>query len=153
MSRTNPPQPAWEPGRSFRAAVDAMGERWSLLIMLAAFGGTRHFEDFQTKLGIARNILANRLARLVSLGILERQALPIDRRKIVYIPTAKGRALVPALLALQRWGAEWEAGTAGEPVLADLRDRQPVAGLSVRSHDGRDLAPDGTIWIVPSDTE
>ncbi|RZM30937.1 MAG: transcriptional regulator, partial [Sphingomonas sp.] len=57
-----------------------MGERWSFLILRASFNGLHHFEEFQSELGIARNILANRLARLVEHGILERQPIPEDRR-------------------------------------------------------------------------
>ena len=50
---------------SIAAALEAVGERWSFLILRAAFNGLHHFEEFQTTLGIARNILSNRLARLV----------------------------------------------------------------------------------------
>ena len=50
---------------SLPAALEAMGERWSFLILRASFNGLYHFEEFQSELGIARNILANRLARLV----------------------------------------------------------------------------------------
>ena len=54
------------------AALEATGERWSFLILRAAFNGLHHFEEFQSTLGIARNILANRLGRLVDHGILAR---------------------------------------------------------------------------------
>ena len=52
---------------SLPAALDAVGERWSFLILRAAFNGLHHFEEFQSELGIARNILANRLNRLDNL--------------------------------------------------------------------------------------
>ena len=92
-----------------------MGERWSFLILRAAFNGLQHFEEFQSELGIARNILANRLARLVEHGILERTALAEDRRKIEYKLTDKGMALLPTMIALRQWGERWETGMRGKP--------------------------------------
>jgi hypothetical protein len=56
-------------GCALPAALEAMGERWSFLILRAAFNGIVYFEDFQSTLGIARNILSNRLGRLVTNGI------------------------------------------------------------------------------------
>ena len=78
---------------SLPAALEAVGERWSFLILRASFNGLHHFEEFQSELGIARNILANRLGRLVGHGILARQTMPEDRRKIAYGLTDKGFAL------------------------------------------------------------
>src|ERR1700742_2544493 len=85
-------------------ALEAVGERWSFLILRAAFNGLSHFEEYQSTLGIARNILANRLARLVGHGILSRCPCTDDRRKIEYRLTEKGEALMPTLLALRQWG-------------------------------------------------
>src|SRR3546814_15619406 len=64
---------------SLPAALEAMGERWSFLILSAAFNELHHFEEFQSELGIARNILANRLTRLVEHGILMRPASSDER--------------------------------------------------------------------------
>ena len=86
------------------AALEAMGERWSFLILRAAFNGLHHFEEFQSTLGIARNILAYRLGRLVDHGILSREAMADDRRKVEYRLTQKGAELLPAMLALRQWG-------------------------------------------------
>ncbi len=85
-------------------ALEAMGERWSFMILRAAFNGVRHFEDFLDQLGIARNILSNRLGRLVEAGILKREHCADDRRRIEYCLTAKGNDLLPAMLALRQWG-------------------------------------------------
>ena len=75
---------------SLPAALEAVGERWSFLILRASFNGLHHFEEFQSALGIARNILANRLAKLVHYGILQRVPMPDDRRKVEYTLTDKG---------------------------------------------------------------
>lgn len=136
---------------SLPAALEAMGERWSFLILRAAFNGLHHFEEFQSELGIARNILANRLTRLVDHGILERRSLPEDRRKIEYRLTEKGYALLPTMVALRQWGERWETGVPAYPTLVDARDRKPVAPVTVRSHDGRVLGKGDLLWALPED--
>ncbi len=132
-------------------ALESMGERWSFLILRAAFNGLHHFEDFQSQLGIARNILANRLARLVENGIMERAPLPTDRRKIAYKLTDKGHALLPTMVALRQWGERWETGVPAFPVLVDARDRKPIQLVSVISHDGRVLSKHDLLWALPGD--
>ncbi|MCW3837169.1 winged helix-turn-helix transcriptional regulator [Sphingomonas canadensis] len=134
---------------SLPAALEAMGERWSFLILRGSFNGLHHFEEFQSELGIARNILANRLARLVGHGILERRPCPDDRRKIEYRLTDKGYALLPTMVALRQWGERWETGVPASPVLVDARDRRPVAAVTVRSHDGRVLSKQDLLWALP----
>lgn len=134
---------------SLPAALEAMGERWSFLILRAAFNGLYHFEEFQSELGIARNILANRLARLVEHGILKREALPDDRRKIEYRLTEKGFALLPTMIALRQWGERWETGFPASPVLVDERDRRPIAEIEVHAWDGRVLQKGDLIWSLP----
>ncbi len=136
---------------SLPAALEAMGERWSLLILRAAFNGLQHFEEFQSELGIARNILANRLSRLVGHGILERCTVEADRRKIEYRLTEKGYALLPVLVALRQWGERWETGKLATPVLVDTRDRRPVAPVAVLSEDGRVLGQGDMVWSLPED--
>src|SRR6187549_3073387 len=82
------------------AALDVMGERWSFLILRAAFNGLIHFEEFSSELGIARNILSNRLGRLVEHGVLARERCEDDKRKVEYRLTPKGVDVLPAMLAL-----------------------------------------------------
>jgi DNA-binding HxlR family transcriptional regulator len=124
---------------SLPKALEAMGERWSFLILRAAFNGLKHFEEIQSNLGIARNILANRLGRLVDVGILDREPCPEDRRKIEYRLTEKGLDLLPTMIALRQWGEKWETGCPSNPVLVDKRDLAPVADVRVLSQDGRPL--------------
>jgi len=135
------------------AALEAMGERWSFMILRAAFNGLHHFEEFQSELGIARNILANRLGRLVDHGILTRDAMIKDRRKIQYQLTEKGAALLPTMLALRQWGERWETGFRASPVLVDVRDRRPIGPIEVRSWDGRVLTKRDLMWALPEDVD
>src|SRR3990170_3042593 len=84
------------------AMLEVVGERWSFLILRGAFNGLHHFEEFQSALGIARNILSNRLARLVEHQILRREPDPADRRKVAYRLTERGRELLPVLIAMRQ---------------------------------------------------
>ena len=136
---------------SLPAALEAMGERWAFLILRASFNGLHHFEEFQSELGIARNILANRLARFVEHGILERRALPDDRRKIEYRLTEKGFALLPTMVALRQWGERWETCVPATPILVDARDHRPIRQVHVLAHDGRELSKSDLVWALKED--
>jgi DNA-binding HxlR family transcriptional regulator len=128
------------------SAVELIGEKWAFLILRGALNGLKHFEEFQAGLGIARNILSDRLSRLVSGGILERTSDPSDRRKVIYSLTPKGEGLLPVVLALRQWGEEWGYGNMSI-VLADARDRKPVRRMCVQSQDGRPLKLSELTWI------
>ena len=127
-------------------AVELIGEKWAFLILRGAINDLHHFEEFQAGLGIARNILSDRLGKLVAGGILERSPDPSDKRKVIYSLTRKGEALVPVVLALRQWGEEWGHGKPSV-VLADKRDRRPVRRMCVQAHDGRELALGDLMWI------
>ena len=127
-------------------AVELIGEKWAFLILRGAFNGLAHFEEFQAGLDIARNILSDRLGKLVAGGILERSPDASDKRKVIYSLTDKGRALLPVLVALRQWGEEWGRGPASV-VLADRRDGRPIRKLSVQAEDGRELKLGDLIWV------
>jgi len=89
---------------SIARTLELVGERWTLLILRDAFLGVRRFDDFQRSLGIARNVLTERLARLVEEGILERRPYQERPERFEYRLTAKGRELWPVLFSLATWG-------------------------------------------------
>jgi DNA-binding HxlR family transcriptional regulator len=101
---------------SIARTVAILGERWTLVILREAFNGRRRFEDIQRDLGIARNILADRLQTLVAEGILERRPYQDRPPRFEYRLTDKGRDLYPVLIALMQWGDRYTAGEAGPPV-------------------------------------
>jgi DNA-binding HxlR family transcriptional regulator len=105
---------------SIAATLAFVGDRWSLLILRDAFRGVRRFGDLHDDLGIAKNILADRLDKLVDAAILER--VPYQERPLrhEYRLTAKGRDLSPALVALMRWGDRW--ANDGEPPTVLVHD-------------------------------
>ena len=133
------------------AALEAVGERWSFLILRGTFNGLHHFEEFQSTLGIARNILSNRLGRLVEHGILKREPDSADRRRIAYRLTEKGRELLPVMVALRQWGERWVSGVPSNPVLVDKMSRMPVAAMAVRAADGRPLSLSELDWVDRSE--
>lgn len=133
-------------------AVELIGEKWAFLILRGAFNGLQHFEEFQAGLGIARNILSDRLAKMVAGGILQRESDPSDRRKVVYSLSLKGEALLPVLLSLRQWGEDWGHGTQ-EIVLADVRDGVPIRRICVQAHDGRELKLNELMWIEREDAQ
>lgn len=128
------------------AAVELIGEKWAFLILRGALNGLQHFEEFQAGLGIARNILSDRLSKMVAGGILERRADPEDKRRVIYSLTPKGEGLLPVVLALRQWGEEWGMGKM-QVVLADRRDGKPVRKICVQAHDGRELKLADLTWV------
>nr|WP_314441804.1 helix-turn-helix domain-containing protein [uncultured Sphingomonas sp.] len=134
-------------------AVEIIGERWTCLIIRASMLGLCHFEEFQACLGIARNILSDRLGRLVGAGILARSPDPEDGRRVIYALTERGAALVPVMVALRQWALDAGLGKPGHPTLTDRRDRRPVARVTVHAEDGRPLALEDLLWIGPDGEE
>ena len=133
-------------------AVELIGEKWAFLILRGALNGLHHFEEFQAGLGIARNILSDRLSKLVAGGILERTPDPADRRKVNYALTDKGEALLPVVLALRQWGEDWGLGPA-PVVLADRVNHRPIRRICVQADDGRELQLSELTWLAREDSE
>lgn len=106
---------------SMARALDIIGEWWTLLVLREVFLGRRNFTQMHETLGVARNILSDRLATLVDNGVLERRTDPADRRRSEYHLTAKGRELLPVLVLLMQWGDRWADDGGGPPLL--LTDR------------------------------
>ena len=128
-------------------AVELIGEKWAFLILRGALNGLQHFEEFQAGLGIARNILSDRLGRLVAGEILLRTPDPDDGRRVIYGLTDKGEALLPVVLALRQWGEQWGHGKTNV-VLADRRDGLPIRKICVQAEDGRELRLEDLMWVT-----
>ena len=92
---------------SIAATLDAIGDRWTLLILRDLFKGVRRFEDLQKDLGIARNLLSNRLNKLISHSIVIRVPYQERPTRYEYRLTSKGLDLSPSLVALMHWGDTW----------------------------------------------
>lgn len=107
---------------SIARSLEVLGERWTLLIVRDALLGLRRFEEFHDSLGVARNVLTDRLGRLVEAGVLER--VPYQQRppRYEYQLTPMGRDLAVPVIALMHWGDRYLAGPAGPPRLTQHRD-------------------------------
>lgn len=135
-----------DPACPVARTLDLVGDRWSLLLVRDAMDGARSFTDFAGRTNIARNILTDRLRRLVERGILDRETAPSGRRQ-VYTLTHTGRDLFTVIVAMRQWG-ERHAFTPEEShsVLVD-QTGTPVADLQPVSALGADLDVDSTVVV------
>lgn len=126
-------------------SVDLIGDRWSLLIVRDAFDGMRRFTDFQRNLGVARNILADRLRRLVEAGILVAQPAAQGGAYQEYVLTERGQRLFPLVVALRQWG-EGELFAPGEAHsdLVEKKTGKRLARMAPLREGGNLLAPGDT---------
>ena len=102
---------------SVARALDILGDRWIFFIIREAFFGIKTNEEFQKNLGIATNILSDRLKTLVQNGIFERIKNPDDGRRFVYKLTEKGLDLYPVTMAIMNWGDRWLSGEDEVPLV------------------------------------
>jgi DNA-binding HxlR family transcriptional regulator len=128
-------------------ALDILGDKWTMLVIRDAFYGVSTFSEFRDRLGIARNVLTDRLEHLVRHDILERKPVRPGVDRHTYRLTERGKALFPVLIALVQWGDKWLFGSAGEPVqILDREARAPVQPVGVLARDGRYLAPRDVVY-------
>ena len=132
-------------------AASVMGDRWSLLIVRDVMDGLHRFGDLQRNLGAARNILADRLKRLVDAGVLTTQAAADGSAYQQYVLTPQGEQLFPLIVALRQWGEQF-LFAADEPhsVLLDKTSGQPIAPMQPTTADGQVLQVQHTQVQRPS---
>jgi DNA-binding HxlR family transcriptional regulator len=109
---------------SMARAMEVVGDRWSILILREAFYGVKRFDEFEYYVGIAPNILSNRLKKFVDAGIMTRVPLPEHSTRYEYVLTEQGRDFFPAYLALKKWGDDWLAEPEGPQVV--FRERSAL---------------------------
>jgi DNA-binding HxlR family transcriptional regulator len=126
---------------SVARALEIVGERWTLLIIRDAFLGRRRFEEFQESLGIARNVLTDRLNRLVDEGVLERVLYNERPERFEYRLTAKGRDLQIALAGLRQWGDKYLSEKPPR-IVRRKADKKPVVAALVPKGAREILRPD-----------
>ena len=126
---------------SIGQSLEVVGEWWSLLIIRDAFLGVTRFDDFQERLGIARNVLNQRLSHLVDEGVFERVAYNEHPPRYDYVLTEQGRDLWPVVVALRQWGDRWRAPD-GPPLQLVHRECGHIAELiPVCAHCGARRGP------------
>lgn len=141
MKRTSFAKDACPVARS----IDAVGDWWSLLIVRDALIGKRRFGEFQKSLGVAKNILADRLRKLVEADVLELVPASDGSAYKEYALTEKGHELFLVIVALGQWGS---GGSCAAFTLVDRKKGKPVR-LELRSEDGRRLDP-ADVRLIPA---
>jgi|SRR5277367_2345155 len=116
---------------SVAQCLEVVGEWWSMLVIRDAFHGVRRFDDFQSRLGIARNVLAQRLTKLVDAGVLAKQPYQDNPPRYDYVLTEKGRDLWPVLTTMRQWGDRY-AAPHGPPVRVKHRACGKVSDFELR---------------------
>jgi DNA-binding HxlR family transcriptional regulator len=101
---------------SIARPLSFLGERWALLVLRDLFLGRHRFDEIQDSLGVASNVLSQRLATLTEEGIVERRPYSEHPERFEYRLTEKGRDLQPVLLAMLAWGDRYTAEEAGPPL-------------------------------------
>ncbi|MBF4551146.1 MULTISPECIES: helix-turn-helix domain-containing protein [unclassified Pseudoclavibacter] len=143
MSSSTASQDWTDPSCPVARTVDLVGDRWSLLVVRDAMDGARSFTDFQQRTGIARNILTDRLRKLISAGLLAQVDAPTGKRR-VYELTEAGRDLFPVIVALRQWG-EHHAFSSGEAHSSLVgEDGIRVPELTPKAADGSLLTSENT---------
>lgn len=121
-------------------AMEVVGDRWSILILREAYYGVKRFDEFEYYVGIAPNILSNRLKKFVDAGVMTRVPLPEHSGRYEYVLTEKGRDFFPAYLALKKWGDDWLAEPKGpQVVFRDRVSRRPIEYPELRTGGGKQL--------------
>jgi DNA-binding HxlR family transcriptional regulator len=134
---------------SIARSLEVVGERWTLLILRDAVLGLTRFEEFQESLGIASNVLTNRLKRMCDEDLLERVPDPERPGRPKYVLTDKGRELGPVLIVLMKWGDRHYPAAGGPPRLTLHAGCGGSFGADLRcDRCGRQASP-GDIELVP----
>ena len=131
---------------SVARALEVVGERWSLLIVRDAFLGRTRFDQFQESLGIARNVLTDRLSRLVAEGVLERVRYSERPERYEYVLTEKGKQLRVAIAALRQWGDSY-LSPQPPTLLRTKAGGEPVVAAFVPAGAANILSPDEVVSV------
>jgi DNA-binding HxlR family transcriptional regulator len=135
------PYRSFDQNCSIARSLEIVGERWTLLILREVLLGYRRFEEIQRHLGIATNVLSDRLQTLVDHGVLRKEATDRPDR-FEYRTTRKGAELSPILASLMRWGDRWTASEQGPPrVLVHTACGHDTEAVVTCAHCGEELRP------------
>lgn len=128
---------------SIARSLGVLGERWTFLILREAFGGLTRFAEFRDSLGIAPDVLTDRLATLVRYGVMERVTYqePGSRSRSAYALTPAGRELNVVLAALQQWGDQHLPWPEGPSILRRVRGGDRPVHVGFVDDRGEEIAP------------
>lgn len=138
-------------GCTIAAALDIVGEKWTFLVLREAFNGVRRFDDIRRRTGAPRQVLSNRLARLVAGDLLRKAPYrePGQRARSEYRLTGKGLELFPVLVALLEWGSKHAPTPAGPTVELTHRGCGAPVQLQLRCAEGHAVASAREVTPLP----
>ncbi|HEY7014217.1 MAG TPA: helix-turn-helix domain-containing protein [Streptosporangiaceae bacterium] len=133
------------------AALAIVGEKWTFLVLREAFNGVRRFDDIRRRIGAPRQVLSDRLARLVGQGLLRKVPYrePGQRTRTEYRLTDKGLDLFPLIVALLEWGNTYAVTPAGPVVQLTHRDCGAPVHQELRCSDDHVVASARDVTPVP----
>ena len=136
---------------SIARTLGVVGERWTFLILREAFLGATRFAEFRDRLGVAPDILSDRLATLVEFGVMTREPYrePGARSRFAYRLTPAGRELQVVLSALQQWGDEHLPRPEGPSMLRRVRGTDGPVHVGYLDDEGREVLP-ADVAIIPA---
>lgn len=121
--------------------LNIFGDHWTWLLVREAFYGVSRFSEFERNIGIAKNLLTDRLGQLVEADIFEKRNIAHQGNRYAYHLTDRGRSLTPVLIAMFQWGNKnfYPEGTA--PIeIVERATQKPIQTMAVQSHTGRALS-------------
>jgi DNA-binding HxlR family transcriptional regulator len=136
---------------SIARTLALIGDRWTLLVLRDVANGVRRFDELAGHLGIARNVLSQRLARLAQAGLVDRTAYrePGARERHEYRLSGPGRELIPVLVAFMDWGDRNLAGPEGPPAVVRHADCGGAITVTLTCAEGHDLGERPRLRIEP----
>lgn len=130
-------------------SLAVLGERWTMLILREALSGSTRFAQFKDRLGVASDVLTDRLATLVEAGVLAKEPYqePGSRTRYEYFLTPAGEELAVVLGALQQWGDERLPWPDGPTVIRRHRRTDRPIRVGFVDDRGREVAPADVAWV------
>ena len=138
---------------SIARSLGVLGERWTFLILREAFSGATKFAEFRDRLGIAPDVLSDRLSTLVEYGVMEREPYqePGARPRFAYQLTPAGTDLRVVLSALQQWGDKYLPRPEGPSVLRRIRGTDLPVHVGYVDDQGDEIAL-ADVAMIPADS-
>jgi DNA-binding HxlR family transcriptional regulator len=134
---------------SIARSLGVLGERWTFLVLREALLGATRFAEFRELLGVAPDVLSDRLATLVEYGVMDREPYqePGARSRFAYRLTPAGRELQVVLAALQQWGDEHLPRPEGPSMLRRVRGTDRPVRIGYLDQDGREVSPADVVMV------
>jgi DNA-binding HxlR family transcriptional regulator len=139
---TPPPALEWSVDNcTVERALRIIGDRWTMVVLREVFNGIRRFDDMRVRTSIPRQVLTDRLSRLVAGGLLRREPYREagSRERLEYRLTDKGLDIYPALVALNEWGTRYHADPEGSPLRFAHRDCGADVRLTLVCAEGHEV--------------